>query len=158
MYFDSKYVEDIRNETNDGVNADPEVLWKYLSITEGDVDNLEHLLGSSRRMLDDRPDNPVFILMQCFAIYLLETNVVNGELEIKNDNLIEKATSDFVEGISRFETDGFDVEEILTAFKGEVLKHNSALASFISTREEEIWLKIHVNWIDKFNSKFDNYE
>jgi len=157
-YFDSKYVDDIRKDTKDGIDADPEVLWDYLERTDGIVDNLEHLLGSSRRMLDDRPDNPVFILMQCFSIFLLYTRIEKSKLIIKNDELINSARKDFVKGINRFDTLGEDTEQILTKFKQEILKHNRALDDFISSTEEEIWIKIHADWLDTFNNKFYNYE
>jgi ATP-dependent DNA helicase RecQ len=157
-YFDSKYVDDIRKDSNDGIDSDPDVLWDYLKRTDGIVDNLEHLLGSSRRMLDDRPDNPVFILMQCFSIFLLYTRLEKNTLIIKNDELINSARKDFVKGINRFESLGEDTEQILTKFKQEILKHNRALDEFISSTEEEIWLKIHADWLDNFNKIFYDYE
>ena len=157
-YFDSKYVDDLRKKTRDGLEQSPDVLWHFMEESKGLVDNLEHLLGSSRRMLDDRPDNPVFILLQCFSLFLLYTEIKDNHLIIKNEDLIVTARNEFVRGIGRYEFLGENIEEILKSFKEKILKCNSKLDTFINSNEEHIWLKIHSDWLANFNTKFYDNE
>jgi ATP-dependent DNA helicase RecQ len=157
-YFDSKYVDDLREKTGDGLKHSPEFMWHFMDESKGLVDNLEHLLGSSRRMLDDRPDNPVFILLQCFSLFLLYTEIKDNHLIIKNEDLIVTARNEFVRGIGRYEFLGENIEEILKSFKEKILKYNSKLDTFINSNEEHIWLKIHSDWLANFNTKYYDNE
>jgi ATP-dependent DNA helicase RecQ len=157
-YFDSRYVDDLRIDTHDGLEQSPKVLWRFMEESKGHIDNLEHLLGSSRRMLDDRPDNPVFILLQCFSLFLLYTEIKDGHLIIKNEDLIVAARKEFVRGIGRYEFLGENIEEILKGFKENILKYNNKLDTFITSNEEHIWLKIHSDWLANFNTKFYDNE
>lgn len=157
-YFDSKYVDELREKTGDGLKHSPEFLWHFMEESEGLVDNLEHLLGSSRRMLDDRPDNPVFILLQCFSLFLLYAEIKDNQLIIKNEDLIITARNEFIRGIGKYEFLGENIEEILKSFKEKILKYNSKLETFISSNEEHIWLKIHSDWLANFNTKYYDNE
>lgn len=158
-YFNSKFLDEMRRDTDDGKLFDKEILFRYLNYTNGITDELEHLRGSAIRMLNDRPDNAAFLLMKAFSTLLLETQVRKGKLIIKSETLIDQATDDLLHGLAFFEEAFGNGDEVLNDLKILILNHNKKLQSIMDEIEQYQTLKNRTSWLKYFNQNFaSNYE
>ncbi len=156
-YFNSKFLDELRRDTDDGKIFNTEILFRYISRTNGITDELEHLRGSAIRMLNDRPDNAAFLLMKAFATFLLETQIKKGRLIIKSETLIDQATDDLLRGLALFDEGVRD--EVFNKIRVIILHHNKKLQSILDEIGEYRLLKYQSNWLKNFNKNFAlNYE
>lgn len=154
LYFNSKYTEELLEETNLGQEFSIEIVEKYLNETEGVADLLEHLRGSAARILSDNPDNGALLVLRAYAALLLETKFVRGKLTIRSQFLVDKAMEDLENGLLRFEENGYVFMEVLNLVRRDLLAHNAGLEGPIEELSLLLSVKQHNGWIKKFNKQF----
>ncbi len=169
LYFNAKYLRDLEIEginynlikdTDEGnIDNDLKILWKYIDITSGGVDNLRHLLGSSMRLLTDKSQNPLFLLFKAFSLFLLESEVKEGKLIIKNERFFREAQDCFLSGMYAFVAKGQDYQEIIRQYKEKITDHNAELGQEIDRIIPLLEIREHKIWLQNFNQRFlQDYE
>lgn len=154
LYMNSKYArrQYLPTDTNKGLKADFSIVEKYMKLVRTDsnqINNLKHLRGAATRLLVNRPDNYVFILLKSFSTILLE---------LDNEQFIEEAQNDFINGFVEIFKTGKETEETLTE-KIEIFKYH--LEQFdvearhkVEEVEGTIYIAMHTQWIKQFNNTF----
>jgi RecQ family ATP-dependent DNA helicase len=71
-YFDSQYVEALYQATSGGGEFDFAILFNYINIVGDDKNLQQQLRGSSNRLLESNPDNPVFSWLVYYSSILLK--------------------------------------------------------------------------------------
>ncbi len=154
LYFSSKYTEALLEETKFGKEFDLAILIKYLNETNGVADLLEHLRGSTSRILSDNPDNGALLILNAYATLLLETKYINGNLIIRSNFLVEKAVEDLETGLFRFGDKGVNIMHVLSIIRKDLLEQNAGLENIIEEISLFISIKQHSEWTRNFNKKY----
>lgn len=154
LYFSSKYTEALLNDTKFGKDFNLVILEKYLNETNGVADLLEHLRGSTSRILSDNPDNGALLILNAYSTLLLETKYINGNLIIRSNFLVEKAVEDLEAGLFRFEDKGINIMLVLNLIRKDLLEQNAGLENIIEEISLLISIKQHTEWTKKFNKKY----
>lgn len=154
LYFNSKYTEDILEKTNEGINYSIDLVEEYIEETQGVADNLEHLRGSASRILTDNPDNGALLVLRAYASLLLETKFVRGELIVRSQFLVDKALEDMENGLIRFQENGYNLIEVLSFVREELLTQNPGLNTLLEEISLLLSVKQHSTWIRQFNNQF----
>jgi superfamily II DNA helicase RecQ len=154
LYFNSKYTNDLIELTNSGKLFSIEMVSKYLQETRGMIDNLEHLRGSTSRILSDSPDNGAMLVLRAYSSILLETRNIDGKLFIRNKFLLEKAIDDLEKGIQSFREIGVDEMSVLNLIRNDLLNHNNKISEIIDELTLIFSIKGHTKWLKEFNNKF----
>lgn len=154
LYFNSKYTSDMLQMTNDGVDFSFEVVQHFISETEGVADNLEHLRGSSIRILADHPENGAVLLLRAYAALLLETKFMRGILSVKNPTLIDHALADLENGLIQFQQNGVDLFEVFDYMRRELLVQNPGLHQILKEVSLLFSVRKHQKWLIQFNEQF----
>ncbi|MBL7960560.1 ATP-dependent DNA helicase RecQ [bacterium] len=154
LYFNSKYYFDLVKDTSEGKEYTIEVVWKYLQITDGNIDNLKHLRGACVRLLIESPDNGALLLLKAYSIFL-----VSGP----SADAIDGAVKECLTAFQLFRTDKnmrfTEFENMVSSFKENILKYNSQLETTISDLVELLFLNHHNQWLKQFNNQFlEQYE
>jgi hypothetical protein len=71
-YFDSQYVEALYKATSGGDEFDFEILFNFIKEVGSDINLQQQLRGSSNRLLESNPDNPVFSWLGYYSSILLK--------------------------------------------------------------------------------------
>lgn len=128
LYFNSKYArmpyiftdEDghevnasLTELTDYGRESDLELLWDFIEVVDRDTtgtskENLKHLRGACLRMITNAPDNPLFRLLDAFALLCLE---------YRNPRLCTQATEQLMTGLSQYLEQGMQEQDIRTLFE-----------------------------------------
>lgn len=154
LYMNSKYArrQYLPTDTNKGLKADFAIIEKYMELvrTESNqINNLKHLRGAATRLLVNRPDNYVFILLKSFSTLLLE---------LKHEQFIEEAQNDFVNGFVEIFKTGQETEETLTdkinIFKQHLEQFDIKARHKVEEVEDTIYIAMHTQWIKQFNNTF----
>ena len=160
LYNNAQYLRDYEiNGKNYNLNIDTDrgkdfsldVLIKYIDVTEGKVNNLKHLLGSSVRLLTEHPKNGTLLLLKSFALFLLNITDIG---EIKSQKHIQEAESIFLEGLSIFSNQKKQFDEVIDGFKTRLIAYNSSITPIIESIIETLDIKQHLDWLKSFNTKF----
>ena len=162
LYFNAKYLRDIEIEDEtynlktdtEGKTFSTKILWKYIDVTLGKVDNLKHLLGSSVRLLNDDDENGALLIMKAFATYLLN---ISDNSKITNQRLISEAANDLIKGIFAFKSE--EQQSVATTFLKKITAFNPSIKTTIEDVLATMSIKRLSISIKEFNDKFlQNYE
>ncbi len=149
LYFNSKYYNDLRDDTEKGKEYSFELIIKYLKITEGKVDNLKHLRGACVRLLNEYPDNGALLLLKAASLYLLEN---------KSDRFLKEANENFTRGFELLKT----YEDLSFVIYTQKINHyckaiysfNRNLKKLLDQQSNLLLSSHHTNWLINFNKKF----
>ena len=159
LYMNSKYARPqyLPSDTDRGLKADFSIVEKYMDLVKtdlGEINNFKHLRGATTRLLVQRPDNFVFILLKSFSVILIEE---------ENEDFIKEAQTDFVNGFLKAqETTKEDIHSIkqkVDIFKEKIKRFDLEAVEKIEEVESTLYLNLHSNWLTNFNKKFaGNYD
>ncbi|MDI3521794.1 MAG: ATP-dependent helicase RecQ [Anaerophaga sp.] len=159
LYMNSKYArpEYLPSDTDKGLKADFSIVEKYMDIVRtdvGEINNLKHLRGATTRLLVERPDNFVFILLKSFSILIIEKD---------NEDFIEEAQIDLIKGFLKVrETNKEDIHSLnhkVDIFKEKIMGFDLEAVDKIEEVESALFLILHYNWLTEFINKFaGNYD
>ncbi|NCT92884.1 MAG: ATP-dependent DNA helicase RecQ [Chitinophagaceae bacterium] len=154
LYMNSKYARPqyLPSDTDRGLKADFSIVEKYMDLVKtdvGEINNFKHLRGATTRLLVQRPDNFVFILLKSFSVILIEK---------ENEDFIKEAQTDFVNGFLKAqETTKEDihfVKQKVDTFKQKINGFDLEAVEKIEEVESALYLNLHSNWLNNFNNKF----
>lgn len=154
LYMNSKYARPqyLPSDTEKGLKADFSIVEKYMDLVRtdvGEINNFKHLRGATTRLLVQRPDNFVFILLKSFSVLLIEK---------ENQDFIEEAQTDFINGfVKARETtkeDIYSLKQKVDIFKQKINGFDLEAVEKIEEVESALYLNLHSNWLTDFNNKF----
>jgi len=154
LYMNSKYARPqyLPSDTDKGLKADFSIVEKYMDLVRtdvGQINNFKHLRGATTRLLAQRPDNFVFILLKSFSVILIEK---------ENEDFIKEAQTDFINGFLKVqETTKEDIHLIkqkVDIFKQKISGFDLEAVEKIEEVESALYLNLHSNWLRNFNNKF----
>lgn len=154
LHFISKYYHPMMEATEDGRSFGLPILEKYMELTDGSTDLLEHLRGSCSRILADNPRNGGVLVLRAYALFLLETHGDSGSLQYRNEKLFNGALEDLESGLEEYNTMGIDPMEALGLFKRDVLSHASYLDQVLQDLTVNQNLKKQTRWLRSFNTRY----
>ena len=156
LYKNSKYARPqyLPKDTEKGLKADFSIVEKYMNLVSsevGEINNFKHLRGAATRMLVQRPDNFVFILLKAFSIIILEK---------ENENFIKEAQIDFINGFLKVQEttkeDILSIRQKVETYKSKVNEFDLESAENLEDVESALYLNLHTSWLSNFNNKFLN--
>lgn len=154
LYMNSKYARPqyLPSDTDRGLKADFSIVEKYMDLVRtdvGEINNFKHLRGATTRLLVQRPDNFVFILLKSFAVILIEK---------ENEDFIKEAQTDFINGFLKAQEttkeDIHSVKQKVDTFKQKINGFDLEALEKIEEVESALYLNLHSNWLTNFNNKF----
>lgn len=154
LYMNSKYARPqyLPSDTDKGLKADFSIVEKYMDLVRtdvGEINNFKHLRGATTRLLVQRPDNFVFILLKSFSVLLIEK---------ENQDFIEEAQSDFINGFLKArettKEDIYSLKQKVDIFKQKINGFDLEAVEKIEEVESALYLNLHSNWLTDFNNKF----
>lgn len=154
LYMNSKYARPqyLPSDTDKGLKADFSIVEKYMDLVRtdvGQINNLKHLRGATTRLLVQRPDNYVFILLKSFSVLLIEK---------ENQDFIEEAQTDFINGFLKArettKEDIYSLKQKVDIFKQKINGFDLEAVEKIEEVESALYLNLHSNWLTDFNNKF----
>jgi ATP-dependent DNA helicase RecQ len=173
LYFNSKYARagySYTNEkgkeinaslpdlTDNGKNDDLKWVWLFSEIVEddpkaGQIDNIKHLRGACTRMLNNQPDSYTLLLLNAFALYMLEYK--NPRYLLEAENMIINAFSNIQE--KEPDWDDNKLEEIYNKFVSIVIDKNTELEANMEKNDfsfdfDSVMIKRLLNPLQKANS------
>lgn len=160
LYFNAKYLRDyefegkiynLLEDTENGKDYNSTLLWKYLSVTYGAIENLKHLLGSAERLLNENRKNAALLLMKAFSLILLN---ITPDGKIKNQKFIKEAEENFVEGLFIFSDEKDEYDTIIQGFKKYLVDYNPETLTVIENILEVLNVRQILNPLRDFNNKF----
>jgi ATP-dependent DNA helicase RecQ len=156
LYMNSKYARKqwLPDDTDRGLKAEFWVVEKYMDLMTtdvGQINNFKHLRGAATRLLVQRPDNFVFILLKSFSVFLIEK---------ENVDFIQEAQIDFINGFLKAQESTkeniFMLKQKIDTFKSKVNGFDLEAVEKIEEVESALYLTLHSNWLTNFNNKFAN--
>lgn len=154
LYMNSKYARPqyLPSDTDRGLKADFSIVEKYMDLVKtdvGEINNFKHLRGATTRLLVQRPDNFVFILLKSFSVILIEK---------ENEDFIKEAQTDFINGFLKAQEttkeDIHSVKQKVDTFKQKINGFDLEAVEKIEEVESALYLNLHSNWLKNFNNKF----
>lgn len=154
LYMNSKYARPqyLPSDTDKGLKADFSIVEKYMDLVRtdvGEINNFKHLRGATTRLLVQRPDNFVFILLKSFSVILIEK---------ENEDFIKEAQTDFISGFLKAQEttkeDIHSVKQKVDIFKQKINGFDLEAVEKIEEVESALYLNLHSNWLTNFNNKF----
>jgi ATP-dependent DNA helicase RecQ len=173
LYFNSKYARagysytnkkgkevnaSLPDLTGNGMNDDLKWVWLFTNIVEedpkaGQIDNIKHLRGACTRMLNNQPDSYTLLLLNAFALYMLE---------FKNPRYLIEAENLIINGFSKIQEkepdwDDNKLEEIYNKFVSIVIDKNTELEANMEKNDfsfdfDSVMIKRLLNPLQKANS------
>lgn len=147
LYFNSKYAragytysnengEEINASlpdiTDNGKNDDLKWVWLFMEIVDedpkaGQIDNTKHLRGACTRMLNNQPDSYTLLLLNAFALYMLE---------YKNPRYLQEAEMLLINAFTNIQEKEADwnekkLEKIFNEFTSKIIDKNVELESYM---------------------------
>ncbi|HTN45852.1 MAG TPA: DEAD/DEAH box helicase [Flavipsychrobacter sp.] len=153
LYMNSKYARPqyLPSDTDKGLKADFSIVEKYMDLVRtdvGEINNFKHLRGATTRLLVQRPDNFVFILLKSFSVILIEK---------ENEDFIKEAQTDFINGFLKAQEttkdDIYSVKQKVDTFKQKINSFDLEAVEKIEEVESALYLNLHSNWLTNFNNK-----
>lgn len=166
IYFQSKYANlhntpNLVEDTKEGIKSDIGIVWKYMRLmgqqSEGGavMYNLKHLRGACDRMLNDyNTKNPIFKLLKSFALLLLETKEVNGELKVLSPRFISEAQTNYIDGFATYNYAQTELLEKIAEFQQIIYTYNKGLKGLLDALTDVILIRQHNLWLQNFNQQF----
>lgn len=158
LYMNSKYARKqwLPDDTDRGLKSEFWVVEKYMDLMStdiGQINNFKHLRGAATRLLVQRPDNFVFLLLKSFSVILIEN---------ENENFISEAQNDFINGFLKVQEstkgDISSIKQKVDVFKEKVKGFDLDAYKKIEDTESVLFLNLHTNWLSNFINNFtDNY-
>lgn len=154
LYMNSKYARPqyLPSDTDKGLKAEFSIVEKYMDLVRtdvGEINNFKHLRGATTRLLVQRPDNFVFILLKSFSVILIEK---------ESEDFIKEAQIDFISGFLKAqETTKEDIHSLkqkVDTFKQKINGFDLEAVEKIEEVESALYLNLHSNWLTSFNNKF----
>lgn len=149
LYFNSKYYPELRDKTSLGKESSFKLVLKYMTISEGKIDNLKHLRGACIRLLNENPDNYTFLLLKSFTLFLLESS---------NEKFINEARDTHSKAFKLIQDENkLEMKQLIkyiNKFSEIILSYNSDLKDIISQLVDIFLLNHHTDWLKQFNNKF----
>jgi ATP-dependent DNA helicase RecQ len=140
------------------MNDDLKWVWLFTNIVEedpkaGQIDNIKHLRGACTRMLNNQPDSYTLLLLNAFALYMLEYK--NPRYLIEAENMIINAFSNIQE--EEPDWDDHKLEDIYNKFVSILIDKNTELEANmeknnISFDFDSVMIKRLLNPLEKANS------
>ena len=148
VYFGSRYYPSLVEDTRGGKVFDFETVWKYIKISDGNIDNLKHLRGACIRLLTESPDNGAALLLKAFAI-----------LAVASDKIfIDEAIQDLKSGFGNYKhIRGLGYGEFVAAvemYQEQLLSYCVSKRDLVSDVADLLILSYHREWLSRFNNKF----
>ncbi|MCR5886681.1 DEAD/DEAH box helicase [Hymenobacter sp. J193] len=167
LYFNSKYARPhlLPEDTKQGTHFDQEILWKYLKYMaeppDGlgkEKDNIKHLRGACARLLQAAPNNGALLLLDGFAMLLLEKHKppkkVDPRLEEVGRRKIRDGLVAFYEQTQLTET---ELNELARRYATEISHYEPSLGPYVLDHVvDSILVDINSKWLLTFNKRFDN--
>jgi ATP-dependent DNA helicase RecQ len=156
LYMNSKYARPqyLPSDTERGLKAEFSIVEKYMNLVStevGEINNFKHLRGAATRLLVQRPDNFVFILLKSFSVILIEK---------ENEDFMKEAQLDFIRGFLKAQEttkeDIYTLKQKVDTFKIKVKGFDLESVKKIEEVESALYLNLHSNWLTNFNNKFAN--
>lgn len=147
LYFNSKYARvgysyfDKRGKeinaslpdiTDNGKNDNLKWVWMFMEIIDedpkaGQIDNLKHLRGACTRMLNNQPDSYTMLLLNAFALYMLE---------YKNPRYLQEAETLLLNSFTSIqekepEWNNNKLEKIFNIFTNKLIDKNDELKIYM---------------------------
>ncbi|MBZ0206900.1 MAG: DEAD/DEAH box helicase [Flavobacteriales bacterium] len=154
LHFTSKYYQPMMVDTEDGRTFGLSVLEKYMELTDGSTDLLEHVRGSCSRILADNPRNGAILVLRAYSVFLLETRSESGRLAYRSEKLFNGALEDLESGLEEYHNLGTDPMSVLAIFKTDVLSHAHYLTPVLDDLAANQNLKKQTRWIRSFNHRY----
>jgi len=159
LYMNSKYARKqwLPDDTDKGLKAEFKIVEKYMNLMSrdvGQINNFKHLRGAAIRMLVQRPDNFVFLLLKSFSVLLIE-------LKNQNEHFISEAQNDFYNGFLKVaettKEDILTIKQQVDIFKQKVSTFDTEAVERLEDMESGLYLNLHSNWLQNFNNKFTQH-
>ena len=148
LYFNSKYARtgysfvdtkgrevnaSLPDITDNGKNDDLNWVWQFIEIVEedpkaGQIDNIKHLRGACARMLNNQPDSYTLLLLNAFALYMLEYK--NSRYLQEAEMLLIKAFSCIQEKETHWSDE--EIEDEFNNFTFRLMDKNTELKMFMA--------------------------
>ena len=154
LHFTSKFYHPMMDDTEDGRSFGLAVLHKYMELTDGSTDLLEHLRGSCSRILADNPRNGAVLVLRAYAVFLLETRSDSGSLVYRNEKLFNGALEDLESGLEEYYNSGIEPMTVLESVKKDLLSHAGYLDQVLDALAVNQSLKKQTRWIRSFNQRY----
>jgi ATP-dependent DNA helicase RecQ len=152
FYFNSRYLQDLLQKTEQGRLAKPETVRYFIEETGAVTDSLRHLLGSSSRVLEDHPDNAAILVLRAYASLMLEPPI-DMELHTRSETL-RRGIADLMEGLGRFSDAGVDTQSLSDIVIGAMKTSNPAIAASLSPIRDASMLMTHTGWLRRFRERY----
>jgi RecQ family ATP-dependent DNA helicase len=121
-----------------------DLVWEYINITAGTINNLNHLRGATNRLLGDNPNNYAFLLLRAYA---------NLSINQLNEETLKSFQADFFRGYEGFKQkdnlNRYGLSKLISDFQRAVRKYNENKIGAL----EKIILINQLNWFIKFNKE-----
>lgn len=127
---------------------------KYLDLVEAAetgefINNVKHLRGSTMRLLRSYPDDPAYMILKSFALFVLGSRL---------PELRKEGVTELTEGlyIWRMNDAGFDVTSFMAAFEERLARHVRQDYNLTEKLEESLLnfeVRYYGEWLTKFNDR-----
>jgi ATP-dependent DNA helicase RecQ len=159
LYFNAKYIERLRLETDEGNSYSLNTVENYMHEVGSSIDNLNHLRGSTTRLLSDRPNNPALMLLNAYSILCLEIKTetnTSSKIKIGSRTLINEAISDISKACAIFSLKSANDNEHIIIIK-KLMHHlstfNTELENILLQAIPYINATVQVAWTKETNNK-----
>lgn len=167
FFYDKKYIysghqPNLIDDTSEGKIHTLDVVWKYMDEVsrienESSVLNIKQLQGSTAFMRQQHPDNPVFIVLNAFCTFYLETTIQDGQIHIPDIVRLKVGAEDFVNGFIRFKDlnnmSDQDLQVAVKKFEEKATQHKAELKNIINQVAELLYLELRNRWLRQFKQK-----
>ena len=154
LYRNAKYAcpQYLPADTQRGTIADFSLVEKYMGLIQSghrEKNNLTHLIHATTLLLNQHPDNFVFILLRSFATFLIEKN---------NADLVKKAQMDLINGFLKEQQttkeNAISLKQKIAIFKEKINLFDADCVEKVEETENSILLNTHISWLKEFNDNF----
>jgi ATP-dependent DNA helicase RecQ len=131
-----------------------DLIEKYLDLSENDQtgefkNNIKHLRGSAMRMLRSFPDEPHYLILKSYSLFILSDTIAS---------LLEEGKNELIKGLISWKRvdEAFNVETFVTFFKTRINRHvdNELIDAMFDLVEDEFYSSYYSQWLKKFNDQF----
>lgn len=154
LYFNAKYIKDLKVLTNEGKTYSENLIWDYVKEVKFSIDSLNHLRGSTTRILSDNPNNAALLILNAYAIICLEVKTVKGKLKIGSRRLINEALKDLAKGLAIYYQEKGDYWKVLNGLNQYFGEFNKELPLILEEAVPMIRAEVQQSWLKNFNEQF----
>jgi superfamily II DNA or RNA helicase len=127
---------------------------KYLDLVEAAetgefINNVKHLRGSTMRMLRSYPENPEYMILKSFALFVLGSRL---------PELRKEGVAELTEGLYKWRVNDvtFDAISFMAAFEERLSRHIRQYYNLTEKLEESLLnfeVRYYSEWLTKFNDR-----